>query len=104
MLEWACSISDVTYLRFVWILCDMVGVSRVFYKVGPPRSKLWIVYLVILRLKPEVGINSDELRVHPSENKKINYRSWILGPKTHLRVSETVSQSSGRFRPGWGQQ
>ena len=56
-----------TYIFLVRVTCDMVDVRRVLNEIGPPRSKFWVLYLVVLELELKVGIKSNELRIHPSE-------------------------------------
>ena len=61
----------MTYLLLMGVVCNMTCVRRIFNKIGPPGSQLWVIYLTILQLKPEVGINSDKLCIYPSEMKSI---------------------------------
>lgn len=37
-----------TYVFIVGIFCDVVGVRGIFDKIGPPRSKLWVLNLAVL--------------------------------------------------------
>jgi hypothetical protein len=81
----------------------MTSVGRIFYKVKPPRSKLRILYVAILQLELEVSINGNKLGIYPAVKKISDPIPGHSDRNAHLFAFRAESQSSGRFRLGWGQ-
>lgn len=81
--------------------CNVTGVHIIFNKIRPPGAKFQVLDLAILQLELEVCIYSHKLCIDPS-CKLISICRILQNKFSYSLVPQTLSQSSGRFRPKWG--
>lgn len=79
VLGWFLGVRNITYLYIRLAVCDMLDIGRVFHKIGPPGSKLWITDLAVFQLESKVHINGNELSVHPSEKNVESHTLCMSG-------------------------
>jgi len=65
------------------IVRNVAGVCSVFDEIRPPRPKLGILDLAVLRFELEVSINSNKLCVDPPCERVSGFSNCEMGTLTH---------------------